>query len=325
MMINKVISSIRFRFKHRFRKKEIAKIRKYSSRFFIVPEDNIYVFTNPRGGSTWLMELLNKIPKTAIIWEPFHPNNGAVNSSFKLGWRPFVPYDKEWNELKLELNDVFSNVKTSDWTVSRSSFKEFKNANTYIVKMVRANALLPWVVNNFELKYKPIYLLRHPIPMAESHIRSFSIDKNIWTSDNYSAPDVTFNDNFIEHIDFLSTLNSKIELQVADWCLTNYRTIKHTLNNKWITVFYEDIVLHPEEVLPVIFEQFGSVPKELFEDIKKPSWTASKTLEKNPKDQIEKWISKYSQEELEKLNRIILYFEMDEFYDAFSCYPKKRI
>ena len=30
------------------------------------------IFSDPRGGSTWLAELLSLIPKTAVIWEPLN-------------------------------------------------------------------------------------------------------------------------------------------------------------------------------------------------------------------------------------------------------------
>lgn len=55
------------------------------------PNSNIIISSDARGGSTWLLELLTQIPRTAVIWKPFHAKNGFVPDFFNFGWRPYIP------------------------------------------------------------------------------------------------------------------------------------------------------------------------------------------------------------------------------------------
>ena len=55
--------------------------------------DSIILFSEARGGSTWLMEMLRETLNVCINWEPLHVNSGVVPKENKLGWRPFIPKD----------------------------------------------------------------------------------------------------------------------------------------------------------------------------------------------------------------------------------------
>lgn len=48
-------------------------------------ENALFIFSDPRGGSTWLMELLEQTPGAASIFEPFHPNLGSLDPNLNLG------------------------------------------------------------------------------------------------------------------------------------------------------------------------------------------------------------------------------------------------
>jgi hypothetical protein len=45
-------------------------------RFFALDNhrrENVVLACQPRGGSTWLAEILAHLPRHKVIWEPFHP------------------------------------------------------------------------------------------------------------------------------------------------------------------------------------------------------------------------------------------------------------
>jgi len=68
----------------------------------------ILLFSDPRGGSTWLTEILMKAINPAVIWEPLSP---GINSEFKkLGFPPrqFIPEEDEWPEAKEAFQELFS-------------------------------------------------------------------------------------------------------------------------------------------------------------------------------------------------------------------------
>lgn len=319
-IIQKIYKSLQFRYQHATRKKDEEKRINYLTEYSkFEAEDNIYLFTDPRSGSTWLMEILNQIPKTATLWEPFHPNNGTVDQSFNLGWRPFLEKDSKNEELRRHLVDVFSFKKATRWTVSQNRFLEYKRANTLIVKSVRSNALLPWFTNNFKLKYKPIYFLRHPIAQSISHIQAFSDNKDIWAKERNGFKGI--NESLLKtHESFLRSLNTQIENRMAVWCLTN-KTALENKNVDYFRVYYEDLLLHPENTLTKIFKGLGLPNIKKNVDFKKPSWTTSKTFQDDAISQLKKWGNKIDDHGKEKLNRILIYFNLDNIYSAFEYLP----
>lgn len=320
-MIEKIYRSLVFRYHHANRGKDLKKKLENLSNLNFKTEQQIFIFSDPRSGSTWLMEILNQLEKTATIWEPFHPNNGVIDQKFNLGWRPYVPEDYKWEELKDHLDEIFSNSIINKWTIDRSRYSQYKKADRLIVKMVRTNALLPFFVNQFQLKYKPIYLLRHPVSQGISHIKAFGKDKYIWAREKFEIPKVKFAEPYLLHKDFLMTLESQLECRVAQWCITNSQTLNSKYKDKWKTVFYENVLINPHDQLDLIFEDIGKVSPKILKSISAPSWTSSKDLKSSTRQQIEKWTQQINVEQKSKLQRIINHFNLSEVYNLDSAYP----
>lgn len=66
----------------------ILKFRRFSA------SESLLLFCEARGGSTWLMEVLEKILPVCVNWEPLHPTNGVVPSELNLGRRPYIQWDE---------------------------------------------------------------------------------------------------------------------------------------------------------------------------------------------------------------------------------------
>jgi len=130
--------------------------------------DSIIISSETRSGSTWLMEMLHKETCSIINWEPLHELKGVVPKNLKWGERPYIPEEskekEEYNLLKRILEfKVFSKNSVRYCTLS-----DIVASKRVMTKMVRSNLLLPFIVRNFNLKHKPIYLLRHPIAVAST-------------------------------------------------------------------------------------------------------------------------------------------------------------
>src|SRR6056297_3604377 len=54
----------------------------------------------PRGGTTWLAELLLNINNSILFWEPLRPfrleEQNLSEFSKELGWFPYIPENGEW-------------------------------------------------------------------------------------------------------------------------------------------------------------------------------------------------------------------------------------
>jgi len=278
-------------------------------------KESILIFSDPRGGSTWLMEMLENIPNTAIIWEPLHIKDGVMNQKNGWGWRQYIPAEENWIEVKKELEKVLSGKKTNSWVLSRTPLKDVINSNRLIVKFVRANSSLQWIAKNFDFNYKPIYLLRHPCAVAASSIKAFEK----FGIDSFKVPNQRFNAYFQQHENYLSSLSSTNERLIAYWCLHNMENLKVT-SDKYITIFYEDLLQFPEKNMKHIFKVWQQeIPDKLLQSVIKPSGT-SIDLHISKEQQLRKWISYFNDQEIEAMQNVLDYFQIT-IYSTKTPYP----
>ena len=264
--------------------------------------------------------MLNSIPNTSIIWEPLHVTRGLVPPELNLGWMPYIPEYETCEEVRDILNKILSGLKVNDWSSRESTPFDFLFTKRFIVKFVRANALLPWVIRNFNLRSKPIYFLRHPVPTAISQIKAFYYDEPFR---KFEVPQQIFNDVYKDHFQFLHSLDTKLEQQVAIWCIHNSRTLKHKGNGKfWHILFYEKLLMNPEEELyRLSCELAVEFPKSILQRISEPSKTDYKNdFISSPEKQLSKWTKDLSKLKLNNIDRILKYFDIN-LYSAYETMP----
>ena len=286
--------------------------------------DSIFIISSPRGGSTWLGEIFSAIPNTIINWEPFHPVHGVLPKDFNGGDAIFIPEEETSKEMEISIMDILNFKKYTNFTLSFSSLKKVVKSKIVITKSVRTTCLIPWIVKHVPLVRKPVYLLRHPVAISFSHLKAF--DNMELPMQKYVVPEMINNERFIIHKAYLKSLNSKIERQVAFWCLNNIEVINHPDHGKkWIVAFYENLVLDPENETKKIFDALNlSIDPDFIKKInfQKPSQTDMKQdFIKNGMKQLEKWKGWLSKEEKEKIQDIFDYFGL-ELYSAFEVLPK---
>jgi len=283
--------------------------------------NSLIISSETRGGSTWLTELLVAHLPVAVVWEPLHPTKGILKKpDYNYGDRPFV--DKHIVDLKLHsaLGDVFSGKKFNPWTTERNTRSTSKKAKYLLIKYVRANRLLPWMLNNFKFNYKPILLIRHPIAVAMSQLKSFYHLKD--KTPGFIAPDVNNNETYKEHEQYLNSLESVLELHVALWCI-NYVNIltDSIIENQTIRVYYEHMLLAPENELTRIFSEWGlnlPIKKDILR--KNSSTTGKESISSDIQTQLKKWSTELDKKTLDKIQSIFDYFEL-KIYNSKEAVP----
>lgn len=290
-------------------------------------EDSIFILSAPRGGSTWLGEIFNALPNTIINWEPFHPKFGVLPKDFKGGDAIYIPEENSIPTFKKVLEEILRFKKYTDFTLSFCTLQRVRNSKMVITKSVRAVSLLPWIVKHLNLKRKPIYLLRHPVATAFSHLKAFGNPEE--SLQPFEVPDFINNERFIQHRAYLNTLQSKVERQVALWCLNNSLVINHPDHGKkWLVVYYEDLVLHPKREVEKLLADLN-LPQDtkLLDTInfKKPSQTdMDQDFIKNGIKQLEKWKAWLSPEEQAAIQKIFDHFNF-KLYSANESMPNKTL
>ena len=284
------------------------------------PSENIIIFSDPRGGSTWISEIIQKIPKTAVLWEPLHlaevDNFGKLN----FGWRQYIPENEDWPQAKMAFDEVFRGELLTHWTCQVTSPLELIKSERMIVKFVRGNAMIPWLTKVYNFKFVPLLLLRHPFAVVASQLNYGAWDYNY---SEFQIPECPFNEIYVEHEEFLSTLHTKAESLVATWCITNRIPLESERNNlDWITIYYEDLITSPKQELERLFGRWKmEIPDGVIENVNQPSSTTKEaTFSISIDQQLSKWMDSFDDEQIIKLQRILDYFSI-KVYSKDSLYP----
>lgn len=278
-----------------------------------VPEEQILIFSYPRSGSTWVAELINKVPRTVILWEPLHLRNVPEFRELGFGWRQYIPENAAWDEALETFNSLFKGAYLNHWLSNVAFPLEFYSADRMIVKFVRANGLLPWLTMNFDFEKDPIYLLRHPFAVAASQMKEGSWD---YKFEEYEIPKMPFDEIFRAHASFLSTLKTKPEEIVATWCINNKIVLESERHNSgWVTLYYESLLLKPEEELIKLFDRLDmELPPGIFERLSKASYTTGEaTFQKGIKPQLAKWRTSFDKEDITRMQRVLDYFGIEVY------------
>lgn len=271
------------------------------------PEDALVICGEPRGGTTWLMELLALTPGTAVIWEPLHPQRGVVPKHFRLGWRGHIPETVPEHRIQSVMREVLSGRRINAWTRYASHDGDELRAEHLLVKFCYASDLLPWMSRWIPFTHKPIHLLRHPVAVALSQVRLFKMSGSMPTIE---VPDEIHNSMHEQHVDYLRSLTTHTQLMVAYWCMANKRTIEHPGRQRWHTLHYEHLLLQPERELERIAAETGiTVVPEAYERVRKASATVrGQDLRNDPQAQLSKWRTELPAEELDALQAVLDHF-----------------
>jgi len=291
------------------------KMQLIAKKMHLDPLQNLLIFSDPRGGSTWLAEVLSEITTYPTIYEPFH--RGKVTAFQTLGFssRPHLDQDDELKEAKYLLSQLFQGKILNHWLTSQTNRSSLPKANAAIFKFVRGNAMLPWMVENFDLKYQPIHLIRNPFSVVSSQI------KMGW---NYHPESITNRKNlrntyYNQYHDYLNNLNSKEEGLMAIWCMTNKLLFEHPYRNKkWISLYYEDLVLQPEEALKNIFAIWNLDCDLSKINFNKASATANKSSPLKGIAQLALWKKHFDKNQIRTMQQVLDYFEISEYAQALG-------
>ena len=282
-------------------------------------KSNILLFSDPRGGSTWFSKCLVTALDKPLIWEPLHVRNVKELKSLNFGWREYVEENSDDPNVKDFFLKLFEGKLTSDWLYQYTSFKHLYFSNSAIFKICRGNQMIPYLINNFEFQYKPIYLVRHPFAVVASQLKQGG-----WSnvSPQMNVENIKKDPLKSPHEEFLVSLKTKEEVLTANWCLTNKISLDHKFNNKkWITITYEEFIEDTKftfERLEKEWNKFLDINKI---DFNKNSFTSIDNVA-NSEKQLTKWKSQFSHVQIEKMLKVLNYFKID-LYNK-DLFPTKR-
>jgi hypothetical protein len=216
-------------------------------------DETIIIVGSPRSGTTWVMELLNQLPDYTTIFEPFNPTQFPQVEPINISQRHYEAEKTENESLRDYLINVFVGKISSQrprYRMTVGNFVKRVSANKLIVKFVRANRLVPWVLFTFD-DIRLVYLIRHPCATISSQIRTgyTGYDVNdLGPSLNEiinDAKKIGF-DNTI--IDKLKGINNETQKLAAVWAMDQIIPMKHN-HSRMFKFSYEDLMINNEKVI----------------------------------------------------------------------------
>lgn len=324
MLINKMILNKRTRIKIR---DIIFQILLKGKRFHL--EDSILIFSDPRGGSTWLSEILEEIPNTIISWEPLHVEKGVVPKSYNLGWRPYLEKDSKSRRIAELFEKILTLKISSPWTRKFFTYRALLSGEQVVTKFVRGTRLLPWLTATYpSLKYKPILLVRHPITTCYSQLKYFyglQLEEMWEKKENRIFENPLPSESLKGTSKEVIQVGSIFEEQIIKWCIHNVSTLNiSTEKQKWVKIYYEDLILNPTTVLDYLAENTGlPIGKEVIEnfDFQRPSKTNYQQRKfSNPEEILKDSFKEFDRDQLDKIQAIFDFFKLKD-YNALSVNP----
>lgn len=274
------------------------------------PAEAMIVCGDPRGGSTWITEVLASIPRTSIVWEPLDINRIEAVRNLGFSWRQHIPEDASWPEAEAYFDALFRG-KILRWPLTRmASVRELVRTRHLLFKFTRANALLPWLTQRFQFLYDPVYIVRHPFAVVASQLKHGSWDNMMHGGRLLQSP---FSTPYRQHAEYLEQLGTREEQLTALWCLTNPIALDNPRNDRdWITIFYEEMLMNPVPQVERVFSSWGVPMPELTNTVRAPSSsTKEPTFQESVLGQLTKWQRQLDDEQVARMAGVLNYFEID--------------
>lgn len=290
------------------------------------PEEAFIVFSEARGGSTWVMETLQKNLNAVTIFEPIWGREGPFSKVVK-HTKFASPFYISTNEseyvLKNFLNDTMKGKLVGTRALQFNSFQELMNNEKLLLKLVNVNLIAPWFAENFKLKYKPIYVVRHPLAILasrERYIGNYREDANTMLGKFDRKRLRNKKHPYYNYIEELDKADTKYKRYVTEWCIRNHKFLEGSNNEQFIVVYYEDMVLNPLKILKRI-ERDWQINTSFGNHTTESGTTAIGEKVYTGRKQLNKWVSFFTDTEKKEFQKIL-----DKFgINTYTAYKGDRI
>lgn len=280
-------------------------------RMALEPSKAMLLFASPRGGSTWLEQILALVPRTMTIWEPLDIARNPAFGRIGFHWRQHIPDDVQWPEAEALFQRMLRGRMLSPYLTQSNSYATVANSERALVKFVRGNLLLPWAARTLGT-LKPVLLVRHPCAVVSSMLTFGAWDD--LTASPPMAPPHRYDALLRHYLTLTSEVRTIEERLAAIWCLSNAYALTHPLNGiAWTTVTYEELLLHTTPTLERIFSPWGiPVPSPALELARTPSRTTrSGSSTDDPMDQLALWERKLTKVQQDRILDMVARFGID--------------
>jgi len=298
----------------------------------IAPQNTLCLFCQPRGGSTWLAEILLNISKSVLIDEPlwrgkviapfmkpdYFTRKVPQISDLNFFYNQHIPENAEWPEAKNAFEKILSGQTVSIGLYDEQDLSNLHSGDFYITKFNYANLLMPWLIEQFN--FNSILLTRHPCAVVASQLKLPSWrDINIQKAEKSS--DFPYSDFYFTALEKIGYIDSIEKYLAFTWALGFKHTSLHPDNGKkWLTVSYEGLLNNFQHEFTRIIERFSFDLSGFTIDRKKLSKSTKSNSIKYFKnnDQLSAWKSELTGKQISVILNVLEKFEIDIYSEQLE-------
>jgi hypothetical protein len=301
-------------------------------------ENTICLFCQPRGGSTWLAEILLHIQGSVLIdeplwrgkmktpWEKPELSDRKVPEIADLDFyfNQYIPEFEEWPEAKTVFDKILSGRSRSKGLYEEQDYVRMKNRGIYITKFCYANLLMPWLIRQFD--FKSILLTRHPCAVIASQLKHTSW-KNLKIDEPVVWDEFPYTDFYRSKVEKVGKIGNIETFLAVVWALNFQQTAMHPQNNQdWLTVSYERLSLYFESEIHRINQH---LPSDLNPDIidrEKPSKSTSFQTNGKPifHKKVAAWKKELTKKQISDILGVLERFDID-IYNQYAEPDYRRL
>jgi len=275
--------------------------------------ESILIFGSTRSGSTWLAEVVSSIQGNIQIFEPM--NNDYIHEADDLGIdrHLFLSARDEDQPKKNYFERVLSGKLLNPWLCSQVSPVRALFAKRLVVKFVRGNMIIDWLVRQFAI-LPPALVIRHPCAIVASQLGKG------WTPSKQKLLQNRFFEHYPEFRSQCEELDKPEQYAALAWCMRYFSPLALAAPRPFLLVSYESLVMDGEKQLTYLFDVWGL---EFGADIKRRLMKPSNTV--TEKSQVQKgrnplagWKSQLSEEQVGNIIKVLEIFGMTFYSEALE-------
>ena len=281
--------------------------------------ETMVILGAPRSGSTWLAELVSTVDGVIQVFEPMNPDHVPEVKDINYRRNMYKKSNDVWAEGKVFFDRALAGKVINPWTASQIPPLDIPGSNRLVVKFVRANLILDWLVENYNLPV-PAVSIRHPCAIIASN-----------RNKQWPAPTLEellknrYFDSFPKIKRDCQYLDSPLERAAISWCLRYHPIIFAKDFNKRNLVVYEALVADSVAELKPLFESWHlKLDWKVTNQIKLPSKTSMpKSQIKINQDPLSGWKKSLTSGEVNKIIDVLKRFNIEVYGTAVE--PDMRL
>ena len=282
----------------------------------------IIVVSSPRGGSTWLGEILSEGKNSLFIDEPLFVNSHNRLKQVGIVWEMHLRPNED-NKFTIFFNDLFS-LNFFHWRpLVKNKISKFIHTDRLVFKFINANLLMDYFASYLKSEIL-IYMIRNPFAVISSQLNH---NGWLWAQKvtTMKIPEHILEIDCFKNLDFKELNDLTTEQVLAfNWCLTNKPVISSLNNNKkWLTVTYENLIDKQSSDISRI-QKFIDEDSNLNIELISSSTKGNSADDIKFGNQLNKWKSKLTDQQIENIQIILQRFNF-VVYDVHTGLPKQNI